>query len=204
MIVETCVFYFFAITMLLSGVMVISVRNPVHSVLYLILAFFLASGLFILLGAEFLAMTLVIVYVGAVAVLFLFVVMMLDISFNELRHRVFRYLPIGAMLGVILLVELVMVMGDWVVEPHALVKPGSPTPPLDQVTNTAALGHVLYTDYVYIFQSAGLILLIAMLGAIVLTLRNRAYVRHQDIAVQTSRLPSDVVTVRKVKSREGI
>src|SRR4051812_44143057 len=162
-------FYIFAVVAVGSGVMVISARNPVHSVLFLILAFFNAAGLFVLVGAEFLAMILVIVYVGAVAVLFLFVVMMLDINFVELRHGFLQYLPIGATVGFILLVELLLVFGAWAYAPQLLTT--APVPPDPSITNTEALGALLYTRYIYAFQASGVILLVAMIGAIVLTLR---------------------------------
>ncbi len=203
MIVENLVFYSFATVLLLSGVMVISARNPVHSVLFLILSFFLAAGLFVLLGAEFLAMTLIIVYVGAVAVLFLFVVMMLDVSYAELRQGFLRYLPIGALIGIALLAELVMVMGHWAT-PVARAKPDSPVPVGSLVTNAHAIGHVLYTQYVYLFQAAGVILMIAMVGAIVLTLRGSSHNRRQNIFEQVNRRPEDVLVVRQVKTGEGI
>src|SRR5690606_15949619 len=173
------VFYMFAVVAVAAGVMVIAARNPVHSVLFLILAFFNAAGLFILIGAEFLALILVIVYVGAVAVLFLFVVMMLDINFVELRQGFLQYLPIGALIGIILLVELLFIVGAWVVAPAAPELAAAPIPPLTETTNTHALGQVLYTDYIYLFQAAGVVLLIAMIGAIVLTLRQREGVRRQ-------------------------
>ncbi|MEI6558453.1 MAG: NADH-quinone oxidoreductase subunit J [Rhodospirillaceae bacterium] len=201
--VESLVFYLFATALLVAGVMVISARNPVHSVLFLILAFFLGAGLFVLLGAEFLAMTLVIVYVGAVAVLFLFVVMMLDVSFAQMRQGFLRYLPVGGLIGLVLLAELVLVMSHWA-KPVALAKPDSPIPPVDQVANAHALGHVLYTQYVYLFQASGLILLIAMVGAIVLTLRSHAHTRHQNISDQINRRAEDVVAIRQVKTGEGI
>ncbi len=203
MIVESLVFYMLAAVLLASAVMVISARNPVHSVLFLIFAFFVAAGLFVLLGAEFLAMTLVIVYVGAVAVLFMFVVMMLDVTAAELRRGVSRYLPLGAMIGLALLAELVMVMSRWG-KPVALAKPDSPIPPVDQVTNAHAIGHVLYTQYVYLFQAAGVVLLIAMIGAIVLTLRGHSSTRRQNISDQVNRKTEDVVALRQVKTGEGI
>ena len=203
MIVESLVFYSIATALLLAGVMVISARNPVHSVLFLIASFFLAAGLFVLLGAEFLAMTLIIVYVGAVAVLFMFVVMMLDVTAAELRRGVSRYLPLGAMIGLALLAELVMVMSRWG-KPVALAKPDSPIPPVDQVTNAHAIGHVLYTQYVYLFQAAGVVLLIAMIGAIVLTLRGHSSTRRQNISDQVNRKTEDVVALRQVKTGEGI
>jgi len=178
-------FYLFAFILIASAVMVIAARNPVHSVLFLILAFFNAAGLFVLLGAEFLAMILVVVYVGAVAVLFLFVVMMLDIDFAELKRGTLQYLPFGALIGLILVAELVMAGSAWVLKPVAKTAFASATPA--GVSNTAALGHILYTDYVYYFQIAGLVLLVAMIGAIVLTLRSRPGVRRQVIAVQNAR-----------------
>ena len=193
-------FYIFAALAVAAGVMVVSSRNPVHSVLFLILAFFNAAGLFILIGAEFLAMILVIVYVGAVAVLFLFVVMMLDIDFAQLRGGFVRYLPIGALVGFILLAELVLVIGSWVVAPVVPSLAAAGGVPL---TNTRALGDILYTRYLFAFQAAGLILLVAMIGAIVLTLRRRADVRRQSIAVQLARTRAQSVEVVKVPVGSG-
>ena len=204
MSVATLFFYLFSAVMLASGVMVISSRNPVHSVLFLILAFFNAAGLFILLGAEFLAMILVVVYVGAVAVLFLFVVMMLDIDFTELRRGILQYLPVGALLGVVLLAELILVVFKWQVSTHATNVAPSPTPPSDAVSNTLALGEVLYTDYVYLFQAAGLILLVAMIGAIVLTLRHREGVKRQDVGKQVGRRAEEAVELVKIQPGQGI
>jgi NADH-quinone oxidoreductase subunit J len=204
MIVQGLAFYLFAAITVASGVMVIASRNPVHSVLFLILAFFNSAGLFLLLGAEFLAMILVVVYVGAVAVLFMFVVMMLDINFVELRRGFLQYLPIGALIGLILLVELVLLFGAWVISPDAPVVARSPIPPVEQVTNTHALGAVLYTDYIYLFQTAGLILLVAMIGAIVLTLRQREGVLRQSITAQLARRPQDAIEVRKVQTGSGV
>ncbi|MGE0725755.1 MAG: NADH-quinone oxidoreductase subunit J [Alphaproteobacteria bacterium] len=201
MIVQTLAFYLFAGIMVASALMVIAARNPVHSVLFLILAFVNAAGLFVLLGAEFLAMMLVVVYVGAVAVLFLFVVMMLDINFAELRHGVLQYLPIGALIGLVLLVELVLVVGGWAVSPG--VTAAVPTPDPGQVSNTEALGRLIFTRYVYFFQGAGLILLVAMIGAIVLTLRSREGVRRQTIADQVARRRADTLEIRKVPSGTG-
>jgi len=203
MIVQALAFYLFAGTALAAGVMVVAARNPVHSVLFLILAFFNSAGLFVLMGAEFLAMILVVVYVGAVAVLFLFVVMMLDINFVELRRGFLQYLPIGGLIGLVLLVELVLVFGAWVAAPEALATAQRPIPPVGQVTNTHALGAVLYTDYVYLFQAAGLILLVAMIGAIVLTLRQREGVRRQSIAAQVARGKRSV-EVKDVATGSGI
>ena len=201
MIVQSLAFYLFAAITLASGVMVIASRNPVHSVLFLILAFFNSAGLFILIGAEFLAMILIVVYVGAVAVLFLFVVMMLDINFAELRSGFATYLPIGGFIGLILVVELLLVVGAWVIAPGAPQAAAAPTPAT--VTNTHALGQVLYTDYFYLFQTAGLILLVAMVGAIVLTLRRRD-VRRQSIASQVSRRASETLEVKDVPTGSGV
>ena len=195
------VFYMLAAITTASAVMVISARNPVHSVLFLILAFVSAAGLFVLLGAEFLAMALVIVYVGAVAVLFLFVVMMLDINFVQLREGFLQYLPVGALVGLILLVELVLVFGTQAVPTAAVAMP----PPAPQgMTNTEALGSLLYTDYFYLFQAAGVILLVAIIGAITLTLRQRPGAKRQDIARQVHRRPADTLELRKVRPRSGI
>jgi NADH-quinone oxidoreductase subunit J len=203
MILQTIAFYVFSLTAIASGVMVIGARNPVHSVLFLILAFFNAAGLFVLLGAEFLAMILVIVYVGAVAVLFLFVVMMLDINFVALREGFMRYLPVGALIGIILLAELIFVFGAWAVAPEAPDQLRAPLPPPAQVTNTHALGQVLYTDYIYLFQAAGLVLLVAMVGAIVLTLRHRE-VRRQSISDQVARNRRDTLEIRNVPTGSGV
>ncbi len=204
MIVQALAFYLFAAVAVAAGVMVISARNPVHSVLFLILAFFNSAGLFVLLGAEFLAMILVVVYVGAVAVLFLFVVMMLDIDLVEMREGFLQYLPIGGLIGLILLVELVMVVGAWVTAPEAGTSAGVPMLPPDQLSNIAALGQVLYTKYIYLFQAAGLILLVAMVGAIVLTLRRREGVRRQSIAAQVSLKRDQAIEVKNVPSRSGV
>jgi len=181
-------FYAFAAVLIGSAVMVVTSRNPVHSVLFLILAFFNAAGLFLLAGAEFLAMILVIVYVGAVAVLFLFVVMMLDIDFSRLREGFQRYAPVGAMIGLVLLVQLVMVMIGWRAAPGAMALRLNETPA--DVANAQALGRFLYTDYIYLFQGCGLILLVAMIGAIVLTLRDKPNSKRQNIAEQIARAGS--------------
>jgi NADH-quinone oxidoreductase subunit J len=196
MIIAAAFFYMFAAVMVASGLMVIMARNPVHAVLFLILAFFNAAGLFVLLGAEFLAMILVVVYVGAVAVLFLFVVMMLDVDFAELRAGFVRYAPLGALVGLIVLLELVMVVLSNVMQPGALSTASAPI--LPGVTNTEALGRVLYTRYAYFFEAAGLILLVAMIGAIVLTLRHKEGVKRQSIAAQVARRKSTAVKVVKV------
>jgi NADH-quinone oxidoreductase subunit J len=203
MIVQAVLFYVFSVIAVASGVLVISARNPVHSVLFLILAFLNVAGLFVLIGAEFLAMILVIVYVGAVAVLFLFVVMMLDIDFLQLRSGFVSYLPIGALVGFILLAELVLVIGSWV------VAPGTASPAMASatggvaLTNTRALGDILYTRYLFAFQAAGLILLVAMVGAIVLTLRHRPGVRRQSISAQLARTRAQSVEVVKVPLGSG-
>jgi NADH-quinone oxidoreductase subunit J len=183
--ITSLAFYAFAAVLIASAVMVVTSRNPVYSVLYLILAFFNAAALFLIAGAEFLAMILVIVYVGAVAVLFLFVVMMLDIDFAQLRQGFQRYAPIGAVIGGILFLELLFALGSWQASGQFEDLRLNPTP--TDVQNTAAIGHVLYTEYVFLFQGAGLILLVAMIGAIVLTHRDRVRSRHQDIDVQVSR-----------------
>ncbi len=202
--IQAIVFYLFAGVLVASAVMVISARNPVHSVLFLILAFFNAAGLFVLMGAEFLAMILVVVYVGAVAVLFLFVVMMLDIDFAQLRQGFLKYAPIGAVVGLVLFAELVLVGGAWVISPEAPQTLAMPIPDLGRVTNTHALGRVLYTDYIYAFQAAGLVLLVAMIGAIVLTLRERAGVRRQKISLQLARTRAETIEVVKVPPRQGV
>ena len=197
-------FYMFASVTVASAVMVIASRNPVHSVLFLILAFVNAAGLFLLLGAEFLAMILVVVYVGAVAVLFLFVVMMLDVDFAELRQGFLQYLPIGLIVGFIFLVQLLLVVGTWTIDPGLLKVGTSPIPDPAKVTNTEALGLVLYTKYVYYFQASGLVLLVAMIGAIVLTLRHKEGVKRQNVATQVARAKATAMEVRKVPSRTGV
>ena len=195
-------FYLFATVMIASAVCVIFARNPVQSVLWLILAFFNASALFLIAGAEFLAMILVIVYVGAVAVLFLFVVMMLDIDFDELRSGFQRYLPIGAAVGAVLFIELLVIYGGWKLAPDAVRFHASPTP--SGVSNTEAIGMLMYTDYMLLFQLAGLVLLVAMVGAIVLTLRDRKTSRHQNIAVQTSRKVDETLSMVSVALGAGV
>jgi len=201
--IETLAFYLFSAVLVASATMVVFSKNPVHSVLFLILSFFNAAGLFILLGAEFVAMILVIVYVGAVAVLFLFVVMMLDINFAELRKGINSYLPFGIFLGAILFIELVfLVFQNWIA-PTGGAAVTAPIPSPAQVSNTRALGQLIYTHYLYVFQVAGLILLVAMIGAIVLTLRHRPGVQRQRIAEQISRKRSDVLAVKQVSSGAG-
>ena len=195
-------FYLMAAVTLGAGFGVVSARNPVHSVLWLILSFFSAAGRFVLMGAEFLAMLLVVVYVGAVAVLFLFVVMMLDVDFSELKQGVLQYLPIGMLIGGIFLAELLLVVGAWAIGPGIPQAITAPIP--TNVTNTEAIGLVLYTRYVYFFQAAGMILLVAMVGAIVLTLHHRPRVRRQDIAEQVARTPAASIEVVKVRSGQGL
>lgn len=197
-------FYLFAFVAVASAFMVVTARNPVHSVLFLILTFFNAAGLFLLTGAEFLAMILLVVYVGAVAVLFLFVVMMLDIDFAEFRAGAAEYAPMGAMVGLVLLAELIVVLAGNIFTPDTAGQGASPIPPLSERTNTEALGDVIYTNYIYFFQIAGLILLVAMIGAIVLTLRHRQNIKRQDITRQVARRPETAIEVVKVKSGQGI
>ena len=204
MILQTIAFYLFATVVVGSGFLVIALRNPVHSVLFLILAFFNSAGLFVLAGAEFLAMILVIVYVGAVAVLFLFVVMMLDINFVLLRQGFLQYLPIGALVGFVLLAELVLVMGSLVSAPDAGAAIAAAMPPVEAVSNTKALGDLLYTRYIYLFQAAGMVLLVAMVGAIVLTHRTRTGVRKQRISAQVGRRRADAVELKKITPGSGL
>lgn len=205
MVLQALAFYLFAAVAVASGVMVIAARNPVHSVLFLILAFFNSAGLFVLMGAEFLAMILVVVYVGAVAVLFLFVVMMLDINFTQLREGFQRYLPVGALIGLVLLAELVLIGGSYALAPGMAEVAGAPMPAAETgLTNTEALGHLIYTKYAYLFQAAGLILLVAMVGAIVLTLRKRPGVQRQNIARQHARTREQAIELKKVPTGKGI
>ena len=204
MIVTSLFFYLFAGICVASAFMVIAARNPVHSVLFLILAFVNASGLFVLMGAEFLAMILVVVYVGAVAVLFLFVVMMLDVDFAELRQGFLQYLPIGAVVGIVFLIELFMVVGVWAIAPSVSQAIASPIPPIASTSNTEALGYVLYTRYVYFFQAAGVVLLVAMIGAIVLTLRHKPAVKRQNIAAQVGRDKASAIAIVKVRPGQGV
>ena len=205
MILQALAFYVFAFVVMASAAMVVVSRNPVYSVLFLILAFFNAAGLFVLLGAEFLAMILVVVYVGAVAVLFLFVVMMLDVDFAELRAGFIKNAPLGAAIGLILLFELFLMVGVRVIQPGALRAASTPIPtPGSGITNTEAIGRVLYTKYAYYFEGAGLILLVAMIGAIVLTLRHKEGVKRQSIAAQVARRPATAMEVVKVASGAAI
>ena len=203
-VIQGLAFYLFAGVAVASAFMVISARNPVHSVLFLILCFFNAAALFVLMGAEFLAMILIVVYVGAVAVLFLFVVMMLDVNFREMRRGFLQYLPIGGVIALIFLVELVLVFGAWVVSDVATTAIDAPAPAISDMANVEALGRLLYTEYVFIFQSAGMILLLAMIGAIVLTLRQREGVRRQNIARQNAIEREEAVSVVKVPTGSGV
>lgn len=195
-------FYMFAISTLLGGLMTVISRNPVHSVLWLILAFLSAAGLFVLLGAEFVAMLLIIVYVGAVAVLFLFVVMMLDVDFAELKAEMARYMPLALLIGVVLLMQLGIAIGAWEVAETAEAARGAIAP--EGVTNTAALGLLLYDKYFLLFQLSGLILLVAMIGAIVLTLRHRTDIKRQDIIGQMMRDPAKAMELKNVKPGQGL
>ena len=195
-------FYVFALIACASALMVIASRNPVHSVLFLILTFVNAAGLFMIAGAEFLALILIVVYVGAVAVLFLFVTMMLDVDFASLRQGMLQYAPIGVVIGLILLVELLLVGGSYVMSPTTTA---TAAVPIDQtIDNTRALGQVLYTRYVFLFQGAAAVLLVAMVGAIVLTLQHKPNVKRQDTAKQTSRKRSEGVELVKVKTGQGL
>jgi len=204
MILPALFFYLFAGICIASAFMVIAAKNPVHSVLFLILAFVNAAGLFLLMGAEFLAMILIVVYVGAVAVLFLFVVMMLDVDFAELRQGFLQYLPVGAVVGAIFLAELILVVGTWTVAPGIPQAITAPIPPPAEITNTEALGLVLYTRYVYFFQTAGLVLLLAMVGAIVLTLHHKANVKRQNISIQVGRRREESIEIVKVRPGQGL
>ncbi len=202
MILPALFFYLFSGVCILSALMVIGAKNPVHSVLFLILAFVNAAGLFVMMGAEFLAMILIVVYVGAVAALYLFVVMMLDVDFAELRQGFLQYLPVGALVGVAFLAELLLVVGAWVIGPQVPKAISAPIP--GGITNTEALGRVLYTNYVYYFEAAGMVLLVAMVGAIVLTLRHKPSVKRQSIANQVARTRATAIEVVKVQSGQGL
>jgi len=202
MILTAIFFYLFSAVTIASAIMVIGARNPVHSVLFLILAFFNSAGLFVMLGAEFLAMILVVVYVGAVAVLFLFVVMMLDVDFVELRQGFLSYLPVGALVGIVLLAELLVVLSGWAFASHTTTHVVLPI--TSAMSNTKALGDVLYTRYIFFFEAAGMVLLVAMVGAIVLTLRHKPNVKRQSIAEQVGRTRAAAIEVRKVEPGSGI
>ncbi|MCV2871002.1 NADH-quinone oxidoreductase subunit J [Defluviimonas sp. WL0050] len=195
-------FYLFAITAVAAGLMVVMARNPVHSVLWLILAFLSSAGLFVLAGAEFVAMLLIIVYVGAVAVLFLFVVMMLDVDFAELKGEMARYMPLGLLIGVVILMQLGIAFGSWQTAETAEAMRGAVAP--DDMQNTAALGMLIYDKYILLFQLAGLILLVAMIGAIVLTLRHRKDVKRQNVLQQMWRDPAKAMELKDVKPGQGL
>ena len=196
------IFYFFSSIIVLAALLVVMSRNPVHSVLWLILTFFGSSGLFILLGAEFLALILMIVYVGAVAVLFMFVVMMLNINFSELRSGFTRYLPVGLLIGLVLFVELNLVFSDWI--PDNSFKPKIQSINDNDIENTKQLGLVLYTDFILYFQLAGIILLIAMIGAIVLTHQKKRAIKRQDILTQIYRDPKRAIELKDIKPGQGL
>ncbi|MFT4794898.1 MAG: NADH-quinone oxidoreductase subunit J [Paracoccaceae bacterium] len=204
MIVAELAFYLFAFTAVTAGALVVMARNPVHSVLWLILAFFSSAGLFVLMGAEFVAMLMVIVYVGAVAVLFLFVVMMLDVDFAALKSGVTSYLPVGLLIGVVILVQLALVFGNWAIAGSAPDMRAAITPAPEDIHNTRALGMLIYTRYVLMFQLAGAILFVAMIGAIVLTLRHRTGVKKQDILKQIYRERHEAVELKDIKPGQGI
>jgi len=201
---EAIFFYLFAFIAVAAAFMVISARNPVHSVLYLILTFFNAAALFLLTGAEFLAMILLVVYVGAVAVLFLFVVMMLDVDFAELKRGALAYAPAGAIIGLVLAAELIVVLGGYTFAPQLASTVSKPMPDLLVRSNTAALGDILYTDYLYYFQISGLVLLVAMIGAIVLTLRHKPGVKRQSISAQVARTPATAIEIKQVETGKGL
>ena len=204
MTVADLAFYFFAIVAVVAALLVVVARNPVHSVLWLILTFLSAAGMFVLMGAEFVAMLLVIVYVGAVAVLFLFVVMMLDVDFAELRAGMAKYVPIAGLIGVVILMQLTMVFGSWHMADGAEAARAAVTPDAAEVHNTKALGQLIYDQYIYLFQAAGLILLVAMIGAIVLTLRHRTYVNRQDVLAQMYRDPASALELKDIKPGQGL
>ena len=197
-------FYLFAITVVTAALFVVVARNPVHSVLWLILAFLSSAGLFVMLGAEFVAMLLIIVYVGAVAVLFLFVVMMLDVDFAELKAEMAKYVPVAGLIGIVLLMQLGLALGTWQFSEGIDQRLGNPTPPLDEIHNTRALGLLIYDQYILLFQLAGLILLVAMIGAIVLTLRHRQDIKRQDVVAQMMRDPAKAMELKDVKPGQGL
>jgi len=197
-------FYLFAITTVAAGLFVVIARNPVHSVLWLILTFLSSAGLFVLLGAEFVAMLLIIVYVGAVAVLFLFVVMMLDVDFAALKAEMAQYMPVAILIAIVLLVELGTGLGVWIFSDEALAQRAALTPDIAETHNTAALGQLIYSDYIYMFQAAGLILLVAMIGAIVLTIRHRPDIKRQNVIHQMHRDPAKAMELKDVKPGQGL
>jgi len=197
-------FYAFSAVLVAAALLVVLARNPVHSVLWLILSFLSAAGLFVLLGAEFVAMLLIIVYVGAVAVLFLFVVMMLDVDFAELKAGMAQYMPLALLIGVVLLIQLGLAYGTWAFSDGIDTRLGNPTPAIDQMHNTKALGMILYDHYLLVFQLAGLVLLVAMVGAIVLTLRHRVDVKRQNVLAQMYRDPAKAMELKDVKPGQGL
>ena len=197
-------FYAFAVTLVTAALLVVVAKNPVHSVLWLILSFLSAAGLFVLLGAEFVAMLLIIVYVGAVAVLFLFVVMMLDVDFAELKAEMARYVPLALLIGIVLLMQLGLAYGTWTYSEGIDARLGNPIPPLDQVHNTQALGLIIYDRFFLLFQIAGLILLVAMIGAIVLTLRHRVDIKRQNVMAQMYRDPAKAMELKDIKPGQGL
>lgn len=204
MSVAVIAFYGFAAAVLAGGLFTVIARNPVHSVLWLILAFLSSAGLFVLLGAEFVAMLLVIVYVGAVAVLFLFVVMMLDVDFAELKAEMAAYIPLALLIGVVILMQLTLAVGVWKFSPEAMGLRANPTPAPDAIHNTQALGLLVYDQYFLLFQLAGLVLLVAMIGAIVLTLRHRVDIKRQDVLAQMYRDPAKAMELKDVKPGQGL
>ncbi len=204
MAIADVTFYAFAVTLLGAGLLVTIARNPVHSVLWLILSFFSAAGLFVLLGAEFMAMLLIIVYVGAVAVLFLFVVMMLDVDFSALKGEMARYFPLASLVGIVLLLQMGLLYGSWQSSDQASALRQAPTPDTAQMHNTKALGMILYDQYFLLFQVSGLILLVAMVGAIVLTLRHRRDIKRQDVVAQMHRDPAKAMELKDIKPGQGL
>ncbi|MFV0244034.1 MAG: NADH-quinone oxidoreductase subunit J [Qingshengfaniella sp.] len=202
--VATIAFYGFALCVIAGGLFTVMARNPVHSVLWLILAFLSSAGLFVLLGAEFVALLLAIVYVGAVAVLFLFVVMMLDVDFAELKAEMAKYMPLALLMGVIILMQLALAFGAWTTAPGAEGLRANVTPPLDEIHNTQALGLLIYDKYLLLFQLAGLILLVAMIGAILLTLRHKPNIKRQDVLAQMYRDPAKTLEMHDVKPGQGL
>ena len=204
MSVAVLAFYAFAVVLIASALMVTLSRNPVHSVLWLILTFLNAAGLFVLMGAEFVAMLLLVVYIGAVAVLFLFVVMMLDVDFAELKAGMSKYMPIGLLIAVIVLLQLSMGVGAWVTSDAAASLRKAPTPDMEQIDNARALGLLIYDQYIYLFQASGLVLLVAMIGAIVLTLRHRKDVKRQNVLQQMWRDPAAAVEMKDIKPGQGL
>ena len=197
-------FYLFALSVIIGGLFTVVSRNPVHSVLWLILSFLSAAGLFVLLGAEFVAMLLIIVYVGAVMVLFLFVVMMLDVDFAELKAEMAKYMPLALLIGLVILMQLAIAFGVWEFADEAENLRAQVTPPISEIHNTQALGNILYDQYFLLFQLAGLILLVAMIGAIVLTLRHRTWIKRQDIVGQMMRDPAEAMELKDVKPGQGL